>query len=204
MTDEQVRQMWLEGQRNELATQLRGIAVSIAERLYVQSMRATDIEVDDVISWALEAMCKAIESWDPDSVPLRGWIAFKVPRDIVSVQRRAMSMKRGGGWDRVSMEILEDRGERSDDCDHDDGYKHSTNSELAYMMPSVRAEEGAAAARIDAGKVLENLPEYRRQILRSLASGASLREVGEALGISHEWVRLEAERARAQVRASLS
>jgi RNA polymerase sigma factor (sigma-70 family) len=201
MTDNRMREMWLGGQRNELATQLKGIPVTIAEKLYTQSMIGTELELDDVVSWALESMWKAIESWDPDKgVPLRGWVAFRVERDIKNVQRDAQRQKRGGGWDRVPMAYVEDRGAGPDCGEHDT----DTNNKLAHSMIETRIEEGKASAAIDAEKALESLPEQQQQVLRGLATGASLREIGVAMGISYEWVRKLAEKARAHLRECLS
>ena len=212
MTDEQVREMWLAGQRDELTAQLKGIAVHLATVIYERSMQGTDVELDDVVSWALESMWKAIESWEPDTeVPLRGWIAFKVVRDIKNIQRDRTRQKRGGAWRRVPMDILEDRGNErgngsgSDWPDGKDGdYRPDMNSKLARSMPAVQAEEDAVVASLDTRRALEDLPEHQRYILQGLSTGASLRDVGKALGISHEWVRREAEKARASIRERLA
>lgn len=193
MTDAQVKQMWEEGQRDELTMLLKGIAVTIAERLYVRSMKNTDVELDDVVSWALEFMWRAIESWDPEmEVPLRGWIAFRVERDIKNVQRSMKRKKRGSEFARLPFDVLEDRGDTLTVA--------CINKVLAITMQETKARENAALAAIDLERVrtaLKALPEYQLEILERLTAGESLRSIGRAMDISHEWVRREAATARA-------
>lgn len=175
MTDERIKQMWLEGQRDELATLLRGIAISAAEKLYRQSMRGTETELDDVISWALESLWNAIKSWDPETkIPLRGWVAFKVPKDVIDVQRRTQRKKRGGGWDRIPLDTLKD-------------------SDISRTR---REEEDAAVVALDAEKAMASLSETHRQIVAGLAAGASLSEIGKEVGMSKQGVQKAAKRIR--------
>lgn len=213
MTDEQIKQMWLDGQHDELTGQLMRIATTIANDISSKTMVGTEVDLDDVDSWALESMWMAIQSWDPDGrVPLRGWIAFKVRRDIIDIQRKATRKKRGGDMRRVPLDHLEVMASMdlegmhafSDDGEDDANVQPNTNNQLAHAMLTTRAVEDIAAATIDAEKALKVLPEHQQKILSSLAAGASLRDVGKALGRSHEWVRKQAARARAHVRIQLT
>lgn len=178
-TDAQVRQMWEEGQHEELADCLKGIAISTAERLYLESMQNTDADLDEVISWALEFMWAAIKSWDPSlGSTLRGWVSYRVECDIKNTQRDTMRQKRDGSYERVSLE--------------------SVHSGVAYEI-----EDGLIDA-IDVKTAIGKLPERQRLILLGLAEGATLRGLGREFGISYEMVRQDARKARAAVKEYLA
>jgi RNA polymerase sigma factor (sigma-70 family) len=196
--------MWLNGRREELAEELIKIPMAIANSVS-PTMARTEVDQDDVVSWALESMWKAIQGWDSDGkVPLRGWIAFRVRRDIIDVQRLAGRKKRGADQRRIPIEYLENVSnvdlEGLHVCSHNpdaDEHEPDTNRKLAHSMTEARAVESTMSAGLEMRRALEKLPEHQQEILKMLATGSSLREVGKALGISYEWVRQEAERARA-------
>lgn len=174
----------------------QGIAIHVARRLYLKSLPdQTEATLKDMVSWALEYMLLAVDSWRPETgVPLRTWVGNRVQWDIIEHLRKSTRKTRGGKVEHV--ELVEDSGEDKDGTKLY-GEMASTWSERA------RYSEDKAHAPIDLERALVQLPGRLRTILESLAQGATLQEIGDQMGVTRERVRQLAEVARAQMKELL-
>ncbi len=194
------------------------IAVGVAQRIFNSTaVRGTEASLDDVVSWALEHMWIAIPDWNPDeNVPLHTWIGNRVEQRVRNIMRNAAAQKRGGDHQRVPLGLpggrhleirrrdIETQEFSADDTDPEDSsYVCDYNTMAHWWSSEARFTGDDLVEAIDLERAMEKLPEDQRLIMVGLAQGATLRELAESLGCSHEWVRQQAKEARAIVEALL-
>lgn len=216
MTDEEVMELWEAKDLNTLAEKVGvGIAIHVANRLYSSTaVKHSGVDLEDVVSWGLEAAVIAVQSWKPKtSVPLRTWVGNQVERGIKNVIRAEVAQKRGGNASHVllgtpggrqrEVRNWKTQAEYSEAVPHIVDYNlmtHVWSSEARYAHDGLVDATDLQKIRVQMSEQLTPLQIF---CVTALAGGASLRLIGSELGCSHEWVRQQAELAKVKMKELL-
>ncbi len=199
-------------------------------RTWAARYRGRGVSADDLLQDATVGLLRALERFDPErGVPFLAWAEIwvrqslqqavaecgrplRLPRhvlwDLHELKGRHEALMRATGREPRLMEVADDIGwpaervARTLRLGQEPGSPEALDlledplGETAYFDVLSRV----AAAQV--APLLLELSERERDIVERRADGASLRDVGRALGVSGERVRVVEERALAKVRAA--
>lgn len=195
LNDEQVRDLWEAGRKTEIMETFVDLCKVIAGEIYrAGQLRETEVSYDELRSWAYEAMCMAVETWDPArGVPMSAWVSLRTKWRISDIMRRYNAQLRGSDAERISM----------DDLSAEEGRIEET------LAPAITAEDGLCYGieddlirRIDlerATQRLELTPE-EEVVLDGILDGQSNEQISPRINRSRETVR----KARMRIRNHFS
>lgn len=172
----------------ELVKDNMGLAVTIANGY--RNIPGTDFE--DILAEARRALVKAARGFDPQGAPFGSYAGTAIRNRLNDVFNKEVRRAKS---EVASADVA--TGESEDGPTAKDSLEDS--GAQAAVSAGIEEEETRAAL----AEALARLPERVRTVLTMHGEGAGLREIGEAIGLSHEMARKILENGKKAVAAWL-